>query len=96
MLSYLSKKGTKMRTCEACGRTDGETILDAKTLGLQQEFESGIYTCCQIAEWAAEQALAWFEATRESLERGLETQSEQLEPVLVPVRTRVPRVPWYR
>jgi hypothetical protein len=36
--------------CKNCGCTESQVIADAKTLGLQQEYESRIYTCCQIAE----------------------------------------------
>lgn len=38
--------------CKTCGRTPSQAIADARTLGVQQEFDSGIYTCCQIAQWA--------------------------------------------
>lgn len=83
--------------CGSCGHTESQTILDAKSLGLQQEFQSGIYTCCQIAEWAAEQALAWLEATRDCPKPdAVATESDEMEPVLVRVRTRRPQVPWYR
>ena len=51
--------------CPKCGRTEAQITADAKTLGLLQEFQSGVYNCCQIVEWADEQWLAWFEATEE-------------------------------
>ena len=51
--------------CMNCGRTESQITADAKTLGLLQEFQSGVYTCCQIADWADEQWLAWFEATQQ-------------------------------
>ena len=51
--------------CAVCGRTKSEAIADTNALGLQQEFQAGIYTCCQIGQWADEQALAWFEAVEE-------------------------------
>src|SRR5690348_8501288 len=51
--------------CTKCGRTESGMTADAKSLGLLQEFQCGVYTCCQVAEWADEQRLAWFEATAE-------------------------------
>jgi hypothetical protein len=67
---------------------------------LLQEFQSGVYTRCQIAEWADEQRLAWFEATQED---GKLLDDETIRPefsdsnmVLVPVRLRRQRAPWYR
>jgi hypothetical protein len=50
------------KMCELCRRTQFEAMAEAKTLGLEQEFEAGIYTCCQVSEWADEQAIAWLEA----------------------------------
>jgi hypothetical protein len=76
--------------CLICGRTESEAIADAKALGLQQEFQAGVYTCCQIAEWADEQALAWLDAI------DADGQLREPEPVLVPVRSSRPKVPWYR
>jgi hypothetical protein len=52
--------------CRTCGCTESLAVAHAKTLGLLQELQSGIYTCCQIAEWADEQWSAWFEATEEA------------------------------
>ena len=51
-------------TCRLCGCTEADSIADAKTLGLEEELQNGVYTCCQIAAWAHEQPLAWFEATK--------------------------------
>lgn len=51
--------------CGSCRRTRVEIIAEAKTLGLQQEFPGGRYTCCQIADWSDEQLMAWLEATRD-------------------------------
>jgi hypothetical protein len=76
--------------CLVCGRTESDAIADAKTLGLQQEFQAGVYTCCQIAEWADEQASAWLDAIHADGDRC------EPEPVLVPVRSRRAQVPWYR
>jgi hypothetical protein len=44
--------------CAVCGRTETEAIAEAKAVGLQQQFQAGIYSCCQIARWADEQAWA--------------------------------------
>ena len=54
--------------CRNCECTSLETMADALALGLQQEFESGVYQCCQIAEWATEQWEAWTEAAIEDAE----------------------------
>ena len=74
-------------------------MADARTLGLEQEFQNGIYSCCQIAEWAQEQWSAWFQATEEDAKyRNAADVSAELrdeEAVLVPVRFRRP-VPWFR
>jgi len=86
--------------CRICGSTESQAIADARTLGLEQELQSGIYTCCQIAEWADEQCLAWFEASQEDDKRVNDVtrriELSEAEAVLVPVRLRRPRVPWYR
>ena len=86
--------------CTNCGRTESQIIPDAKALGLLQEFQSGVYTCCQIAEWADEQWLAWFEATQEDnkLIDDVTSRSEyeETELVFVPVRLGRRQVPWYR
>jgi hypothetical protein len=92
--------------CRTCGRSESLTIADAKAIGLQQEFERGIYTCCQIAAWAEEQSIAWFEATHEwcipADEVSASVELNQTEAELVPVRTRrppqipPPQVPWFR
>jgi hypothetical protein len=68
-------------TCEKCGCTTEEAMANAKGLSFEQEFESGAYTCCQLAGWAHEQLAAWLEITREDAQK-----------VLVPVR----RAPWFR
>lgn len=88
--------------CLNCGRTESQIIADAKTLGLLQEFQSGLYNCCQIAAWADEQSLAWFEATQEdssdvdNMTGQTQVDEGKSEGVLVPVRLRRPHVPWYR
>jgi len=88
------------KKCTICGRSDSQVIADAKTLGLLQEFQCGIYTCCQISEWADEQWLAWSDAAYEDANQadGPDTppRANGTGPVLVPVRFRKPQVPWYR
>ena len=85
-------------TCTNCKRSDSQTVADAKTLGLLQEFQCGIYTCCQIAEWADEQWSAWFEATQEDGKSVDEVTRRpefgEAEAILVPVRFRRAQVPW--
>jgi hypothetical protein len=85
--------------CKLCGCTEADSIADAKTLGLEEELQNGVYTCCQIAAWAHEQWLAWFEATNQDAKRGCEkavrTDYEEAEAALAPVRFRRP-VPWFR
>jgi len=87
-------------TCTDCGRKEPQIIADAKTLGLLEEFQSGIYTCCQISEWADEQSRCWFEATQLDGGRVDDLTGKagiaEAETVLVPVRLRRPQVPWHR
>jgi len=87
-------------TCGTCGHTETQAIVEARTLGLEQEFQSGVHTCCQIVEWAGEQAQAWFEATRDCRKSDRDAteslESDEMESVLVRVRTRRPQVPWFR
>jgi hypothetical protein len=83
-----------------CGCTESQVVADARTLGLLQEFQSGIYTCCQIADWAHEQWSAWVQATQEDAKdrndvNATSTEVDETEAVLVPVRFRRP-VPWFR
>jgi hypothetical protein len=86
--------------CTRCGRTESQIIADAKTLGLLQEFESGLYSCCQISEWAEEQCQAWFEALAEDdrLAAGEPTglEIDDSSTIFVPVPLRRKQVPWYR
>ena len=87
-------------TCATCGHTELQAIVEAKPLGLEQEFESGIYTCCQIVEWAAEQSQAWFEATHDCRKPdGHDTNLPDFggtESPLVRVCTKRREVPWFR
>jgi len=82
--------------CRLCGSTESQAVANAQVLGLEQELESGIHTCCQIREWAREQLLAWSEAAQEdnkSPHDGAKLpESEEAEAVLVPVRVRRPQI----
>ena len=88
--------------CTKCGRTESQITADATTLGLLEEFQSGVYSCCQIVQWADEQSLAWFEATTEdstladNMTGPSQVDEADSEGVLVPVRLRRRQVPWYR
>ena len=86
--------------CAICGRSGPQVITDAKALGLLLEFECGIYSCCQISEWADEQWLAWTKAAHEDAHYSDKAdgplRADEAEPMLVPVRLRRPQVPWYR
>jgi hypothetical protein len=93
--------------CRNCGRTQSEAIVEAKTLGLEQEFLGCRYTCCQIAEWADEQAAAWLEAICDERATNDENRARhyefvdlvelgESEEIFVRVRARRPHVPWYR
>jgi len=86
--------------CKNCGCVESRVVADAKTLGLLQELQSGVFTCCQISEWADEQRMAWFEATQEDSKFGddvtIRSEFDEPEVELVPVRSRRQQVPWYR
>ena len=86
--------------CMNCGFTESQVIADAKTLGLLQEFESGLYSCCQISEWADEQCQAWFEAIAQDAKLADYTTTrrevDDTDIVFVPVPLRRKQVPWYR
>ena len=93
---------TMTSKCPKCGRTESQIAADAKSLGLLQEFQCGVYNCCQIVEWADEQWLAWFEATDadsrliDDMNGRYQIDGVENEGVLVPIRLRRQQVPWYR
>jgi hypothetical protein len=76
--------------CRYCGCRPSQVVGGARTLGLEEELERGIYTCCQIVAWADEQWLAWAQAAEEDkkvvadLVKPLEYADQQM--VLVPIR----------
>jgi hypothetical protein len=87
-----------MKSCDSCGLTESQALGDAKTLGMAEEFTCGLYTCCQIALWAAEQSLAWLEAKHEDSQysrAAASAEQGEKEPALMPVRFRRP-APWFR
>jgi hypothetical protein len=88
------------KKCKRCGRTESQITAGARTLGLLQKLDSGVYTCCQISQWADEQSLAWFEAMQQDRElvNGITIPRDftESEVVLVPVRLRRTQVPWRR
>jgi len=60
-----SQEKAMSEVCQYCGCQPSQARADAKTLGLQEEFERGIYACCQVVAWADEQWLVWAEAAEE-------------------------------
>src|SRR5438309_7686367 len=95
----LKRRKVMIGTCKNCGCTESDALADAKTLGLQEEFQRGIYTCCQLAQWSQEQWASWFEATHDQDPRDIsqevsESEASDAEAVLVPVRFRR-SVPWF-
>ncbi|MBV8811697.1 MAG: hypothetical protein JO033_23765 [Acidobacteriaceae bacterium] len=51
--------------CRQCGCNQAQAAADARALGFEEEFASGIYTCCQVVHWADEQRLAWLNAAKQ-------------------------------
>lgn len=51
--------------CRRCGCNEALALADARAVGFQDEFLAGIYTCCQVVQWADEQWVAWQDAARE-------------------------------
>jgi hypothetical protein len=81
-----------MNICRFCGCTESQARADASALGLNDEFERGLYSCCQVVAWADEQWRAWIEAASEDgkpvdeVTKPLEIHEAEPEPVLVAVR----------
>jgi hypothetical protein len=86
--------------CTKCGRIKSQVTADARSLGLLEELQSGVYSCCEISQWADEQWLAWFEATQEDRkvleDVTIRPEFTETNVVLVPVRLHRQQVPWYR
>ena len=51
--------------CLNCWCNEAQAAADAKVLGFEEQFRAGIYSCCQIVQWADEQWLAWLEAANQ-------------------------------
>jgi hypothetical protein len=51
--------------CRKCGCTPAQAKADALVLGLREEFEWGLYDCCELVGWADEQWQAFTEAAIE-------------------------------
>jgi hypothetical protein len=69
--------------CRHCWCNEPQAAAAAKALDFQEQFQAGIYTCCQIVQWADEQWLAWLEAAsedrkmHEEITRPLETSESE-------------------
>ena len=78
--------------CKTCGCTRGEVEVDARTLDLLDDFQTGRYRCCDIVRWADEQRLAWLDATDQDANEAWQmTETAPIpeqESAFVPVRTR--------
>ena len=64
--------------CRNCGCTRAAAAADARAVGLLEDFLAGIYTCCQVVQWADEQWAAWQDAGRED-GKAVERITEPLE-----------------
>jgi hypothetical protein len=56
--------------CRYCGCNQVQAAADARALGLEEEFASGTYTCCQVVHWADEQRLTWLNAAEQDGKMG--------------------------
>jgi hypothetical protein len=83
------------KLCRHCGCNQTQAAADARVLSFEEEFASGIYTCCQVVQWADEQWLAWLEAAEqdgkmaEDVTRPLEINEPA--PEFVHIRSRKPQ-----
>ena len=81
--------------CRHCGCNQAQAAADAQVLGFKEEFASGIYSCCQVVQWADEQWLAWLNAAEEDgkMAENVTGPLEISEPAreFVRVRSRKPR-----
>jgi hypothetical protein len=53
------------RACRYCGSDEAQAAADARALGFEKEFQYGVYSCCQVVQWADEQWQVWVEAATE-------------------------------
>ena len=82
---------TESAFCRHCGRNDSEVMAEAEALGFQDEFRDGLYSCCEIVQWAGEQWRAWLDAAKEDAQNGREAKRPErgdLEELFLPVRAR--------
>ena len=81
--------------CRNCGCNQAQAAADARALGFEEEFASGIYSCCQVVSWADEQWVAWLDAAKEDgkIAENVTGPLEISEPAreFVHVRRRTPR-----
>ena len=84
--------------CRSCGCNQLQAAADARAVGFEEEFASGIYTCCQVLQWADEQWLICLHAAEqdgrvpeEDVTRPLEISAPARE--YVHVRSRKPQRP---
>lgn len=84
-------KKEQVEALQLCRGRQTQAQADAKALGLEQEFEAGVYSRSQLKQWAGEQWLVWLEAAAE--DRRASEQTEDLEAQMVPIRTRNLRRP---
>lgn len=79
--------------CRGCGSTEALAAADARALGMQDEFVAGMYSCCQVVQWADEQWLAWQQAACEDGKDPEEVTNAlkfEADVLFVPVRIRKP------
>ncbi|MBV8073744.1 MAG: hypothetical protein JO270_27875 [Acidobacteriaceae bacterium] len=67
-------------------------MAEAEALGFQDEFRDGLYSCCEIVQWAEEQWRAWLDAAKEDAQNGREVKRPGGgDPEELFLRTRVRR-----
>ena len=81
-----------MNVCRVGECTKLQVRTAARVLGFNDEFERGLYSCCQLIAWADEQWRAWIGAASQDgklvdrARRPLELNEAESEPILVRVR----------
>ena len=81
------KEPDSSETLRLCRGRQSQALSDAKVLGLEQEFEAGLYTRSQVSQWAGEQWLVWLEAAAQD-RMSAQQEAEASEGQLVPVPVR--------
>jgi hypothetical protein len=93
-LAVENDRASLSGVCRHCGSKEALAAADAQAIGLLDEFVAGIYSCCQVVQWADEQWVAWQEAGCEdgkAPEEGTSPLEVEPETMLVPVRLRKPK-----